>query len=82
MRVVFWRINFYLLFRMTLSYMPHLPTPELKFFADLSVDVDKPIEVGQTLHGNGESFLFWAVLQQAMGGLHACCLAAQIFSSL
>jgi len=31
--------------------MSHLPTPELKFFADLSVQVDKPIEVGQTLHG-------------------------------
>ena len=31
--------------------MPNLPTPELKFFADLSVEVDKPIEVGQTIHG-------------------------------
>ena len=31
--------------------MPHLPTPELKFFADLSVEVAKPIEVGQTIHG-------------------------------
>ncbi len=28
-----------------------LPTPELKFFADLSVEVAKPIEVGQTIHG-------------------------------
>jgi hypothetical protein len=31
--------------------MLHLPTPELKFFADLSVEVAKPIEVGQTIHG-------------------------------
>ncbi len=31
--------------------MLHLPTPELNFFADLSVQVDKPQEVGQTLHG-------------------------------
>ena len=31
--------------------MPHLPTPELKFFADLSVEVAKPIEVGPTIHG-------------------------------
>lgn len=31
--------------------MPHLPTPPLKFFADLSVQVDKPQEVGQTHHG-------------------------------
>ncbi len=31
--------------------MTHLPTPELKFFADLSVQVDKPIEVGHTVHG-------------------------------
>ena len=31
--------------------MAHLPTPELKFFADLSVQVAKPIEVGQTIHG-------------------------------
>ena len=31
--------------------MAHLPTPELKFFADLSVEVAKPIEVGQTIHG-------------------------------
>ena len=31
--------------------MLHLPTPDLKFFADLSVEVAKPIEVGQTIHG-------------------------------
>jgi hypothetical protein len=31
--------------------MLDLPTPELKFFADLSVEVAKPIEVGQTVHG-------------------------------
>jgi len=31
--------------------MPHLPTPPLNFFADLSVQVDKPQEVGQTHHG-------------------------------
>lgn len=31
--------------------MSDLPTPELKFFADLSVEVAKPIEVGQTIHG-------------------------------
>ena len=31
--------------------MNDLPTPELKFFADLSVEVDKPQEVGQTHHG-------------------------------
>ena len=31
--------------------MPTLPTPELKFFADLSVQVDKPQEVGKTHHG-------------------------------
>jgi hypothetical protein len=31
--------------------MNHLPTPELKFFADLSVLVDKPQEVGNTVHG-------------------------------
>jgi hypothetical protein len=31
--------------------MPHLPTPQLNFFADLSVQVAKPQEVGQTLHG-------------------------------
>lgn len=29
-----------------------LPTPELKFFADLSVQVDKPQEVGATVHGH------------------------------
>ena len=28
-----------------------LPTPDLKFFADLSVEVAKPIEVGKTIHG-------------------------------
>ena len=31
--------------------MHALPTPELKFFADLSVKVDKPQEVGKTHHG-------------------------------
>lgn len=31
--------------------MTDLPTPELKFFADLSVEVDKPTEIGQTVHG-------------------------------
>jgi hypothetical protein len=31
--------------------MLNLPTPQLKFFADLSVQVDKPQEVGQTHHG-------------------------------
>ena len=31
--------------------MSDLPTPHLKFFADLSVEVAKPIEVGQTIHG-------------------------------
>ena len=31
--------------------MPNLPTPQLKYFADLSVQVDKPQEVGQTHHG-------------------------------
>ena len=31
--------------------MPNLPTPELKFFADISVEVSKPIEVGVTVHG-------------------------------
>jgi hypothetical protein len=31
--------------------MNNLPTPELKFFADLSVQVDKPQEVGATVHG-------------------------------
>lgn len=31
--------------------MRDLPTPQLNFFADLSVHVDKPQEVGQTLHG-------------------------------
>ena len=34
-----------------IGFMSQLPTPELKFFADLSVEVAKPIEVGQTLHG-------------------------------
>jgi hypothetical protein len=28
-----------------------LPTPELKFFADLTVQVDRPQEVGPTVHG-------------------------------
>ena len=31
--------------------MSDLPTPNLKFFADLSVEVAKPIEVGKTIHG-------------------------------
>jgi hypothetical protein len=31
--------------------MLNLPQPALEFFADLSVIVDKPQEVGQTLHG-------------------------------
>ena len=31
--------------------MHTLPTPELKFFTDLSVQVDKPQEVGKTHHG-------------------------------
>jgi hypothetical protein len=31
--------------------MLNLPTPQLNFFADLSVHVDKPQEVGQTHHG-------------------------------
>ena len=31
--------------------MNALPTPELKFFADLTVQVDKPQEVGPTVHG-------------------------------
>lgn len=31
--------------------MLDLPTPQLNFFADLSVHVDKPQEVGKTLHG-------------------------------
>jgi hypothetical protein len=31
--------------------MLNLPTPTLHFFADLSVQVDKPQEVGVTLHG-------------------------------
>ena len=31
--------------------MNALPTPTLKFFADLSVQVDKPQEVGSTHHG-------------------------------
>jgi hypothetical protein len=31
--------------------MHTLPTPELKFYADLSVQVDKPQEVGKTHHG-------------------------------
>ncbi len=32
-------------------FMTQLPTPDLKFFADLSVEVAKPIEVGRTVHG-------------------------------
>jgi hypothetical protein len=31
--------------------MTNLPTPALKFFADLSVQVAPPIEVGATVHG-------------------------------
>ena len=31
--------------------MPNLPTPTLNFFADLSVQVGAPLEVGQTAHG-------------------------------
>ena len=31
--------------------MLNLPTPPLNFFADLSVQVDRPQEVGQTHHG-------------------------------
>jgi hypothetical protein len=31
--------------------MTNLPTPALKFFADLSVEVAQPIEVGSTVHG-------------------------------
>ena len=31
--------------------MPNLSIPELGFFADLSVQVDTPQEVGQTIHG-------------------------------
>jgi len=31
--------------------MLNLPQPALEFFADLSVIVDKPQEVGQTVHG-------------------------------
>lgn len=31
--------------------MTTLAQPELKFFADLSVEVAKPIEVGHTIHG-------------------------------
>ena len=31
--------------------MLNLPQPALEFFADLSVRVDKPQEVGQTVHG-------------------------------
>ncbi len=33
------------------SDMLDFPVPELNFFADLSVQVDKPHEVGQTHHG-------------------------------
>ncbi|MDW5443251.1 DUF3237 domain-containing protein [Polaromonas sp. SM01] len=31
--------------------MHELPTPSLRFFADLSVQVDRPQEVGRTVHG-------------------------------
>jgi hypothetical protein len=31
--------------------MIDLAKPQLNYFADLSVEVDKPIEVGQTVHG-------------------------------
>jgi hypothetical protein len=31
--------------------MSDLPTPQLRFFADLSVHVATPMEVGQTVHG-------------------------------
>lgn len=31
--------------------MLNLPTPQLNFFADFSVQVDKPQELGQTIHG-------------------------------
>lgn len=31
--------------------MTDLAKPQLNYFADLSVEVDKPIEVGQTVHG-------------------------------
>lgn len=31
--------------------MSNLPTPQLRFFADLSVQVTAPMEVGQTVHG-------------------------------
>jgi len=62
--------------------MSHLPTPELKFFADLSVEVDKPIEVGQTLHGKRRVIPILGGSATGNGGLHACCLAAQIFNSL
>lgn len=31
--------------------MPNLPAPQLNFFADLSVLVDAPLEVGVTVHG-------------------------------
>ena len=31
--------------------MPNFSTPQLNFFADLSVQVDAPQEVGQTIHG-------------------------------
>ena len=35
----------------TLAAMLNLTAPQLNFFADLSVQVDKPQEVGQTLYG-------------------------------
>ncbi|KRH98836.1 DUF3237 domain-containing protein [Curvibacter sp. PAE-UM] len=31
--------------------MQHLTPPSLEFFAELSVTVDRPLEVGQTVHG-------------------------------
>lgn len=31
--------------------MPNMPAPQLNFFADLSVLVGQPLEVGQTVHG-------------------------------
>lgn len=38
-------------FRITIAAMLNLTVPQLNFFADLSVQVAKPQEVGQTLHG-------------------------------
>ena len=34
-----------------IAFMPDLSTPQLNFFADLSVQVASPQEVGQTVHG-------------------------------